>query len=310
MLETFSELPVQNDTLFLTHWQPEGKKTKAVMVVTHGMAEHAGRYREFAQRLTEKGFSVFAHDHRGHGRSVNNGMPMGHFADTHGWRRATDDLKTLLTHAVQTHPELPIFLYGHSMGSFLVRDVIAEAQVTLSGAIISGTADMPGILATAFHLLAKGQEHLFGPRVPSHFIDRLTFGLYNLFFTPTRTPYDWLCANPASVDRYMNDPLCGSISTTAFFKDMSWGLMRISRTAHIKKTPKDLPLLFLAGDKDPVANFGLALPNLTRRYKKSGHTRVKSHLYKGARHELFGETQKERVYDDILTWIQNEERHP
>ncbi|MCG8470851.1 MAG: alpha/beta hydrolase [Desulfobacterales bacterium] len=306
MIQRISELSTPNGPLHLTSWSPDNKPPSAVMVIAHGMAEHAARYTEFAEKLTQKGFSIYADDHRGHGRSVPPNGVFGHFADKGGWNIALSDLKALMVHAAQSHPGLPLFLFGHSMGSFLVRDFISSCphtSQTLSGVIISGTADIPGIVATACHLLAKSQAALLGPQTPSYLMDRLTFGLYNLCFRSTRTAFDWLCSNPESVDRYIQDPLCGYVSTAAFFKDMGYGLMRISRGSHIKKTPAQLPLLFLAGTQDPVASFGLAIHRLTKRYRKTGCSEVTSILYPKARHELFGEFQKETVYTDILSWI-------
>ncbi len=304
MIEIFSQLTVPQDSLFLTHWAPSEKKATAVIILAHGMAEHTARYREFAQRLTENGFTVYAHDHRGHGRSVTQKGIYGHFGDHDGWNRALTDLDTLVSHATKNHPGLPVFLYGHSMGSFLVRDLVVHTKTPLKGAIISGTAHLPSLLTRAGQWIAECQIRCVGPRAPSHLMNRLTFGVYNLCVVPARTPFDWICSDPESVDRYINDPLCGYISTTAFFRDMTFGLTRIGRKAHIKKTPGDLPLLFLAGKKDPVATMGHAATTLAARYRAAGSHDTQVILYEGARHELFGEPIKESVYSDIIQWIE------
>ena len=303
MIERFSRLQVHGETLFLTRWSPGWEPPKAIVVVTHGMAEHAARYRGFARHLTRQGFCVYAHDHRGHGRSTHPGNPMGHFSDNNGWDRALDDMEALLSHAANAHPGLPLFLFGHSMGSFLVRGIIGQTRILLSGAIISGTAHLPLPLAAAGKRIAEFQAMAFGPRTPSRLMDRLSFGIFNLCFFPARTPFDWLCSNPESVDRYIKDPLCGYISTAAFFRDITHGLALIGQTAHIRRCPKHLPLLFIAGTKDPVAAMGHAPSALAARYRDAGVRDSRAILYTGARHELFGENNKEAVYADILHWI-------
>lgn len=303
MIERFSRLHVNGDALFLTQWSPGCAPPKGIVVVTHGMAEHAARYRGFARHLTCQGFSVYAHDHRGHGRSTHPGEPMGHFSDNHGWDRALADLEVLLSHAAKKHPDLPLFLFGHSMGSFLVRGIIGQTEIPLSGAIISGTAHLPAPIAKAGKRVAEFQTKAFGPRTPSWLMDRLSFGVFNLCFFPTRTPFDWLCSDPKSVDRYIKDPLCGYISTAAFFKDITHGLALIGQTAHIRRCPKSLPLLFIAGKKDPVAAMGYAPSSIAVRYRDAGVMETETILYPGARHELFGEANKETVYADILHWI-------
>lgn len=303
MIETFSQLAVKDDSLFLTHWAPKESAPTAVVVISHGMAEHSARYREFAEHLTKSGFCVYADDHRGHGRSVSQGGTYGHFSDQDGWNLAVSDLETLICHVAESHPDLPIFLYGHSMGSFLVRDLIAQTKQPLAGAILSGTANLPSLLARTGKLIAGLHARFSGPRTPSRLMDRLSFGAYNLCFFPSRTPYDWLCSAPDSVDCYINDPLCGYISTAALFRDMNGALIRIGQMAHIKKTPKNLPVLFLAGKKDPVSMMGHSASSLTARYLAAGIQDAEAILYDGARHELFGESIKESVANDIINWM-------
>lgn len=303
MIETFSQLSVKDDSLFLTHWSPEGSSPTAVVIIAHGMAEHGGRYREFAEHLTEHGFCVYADDHRGHGRSVPKGGTYGHFSDKNGWDLAVSDTEALVSQAAENHPGLPMFIFGHSMGSFLVRDVIAATKQPLAGAIICGTATLPSFMAELGKLIAGLHAKVSGPRSPSRLMDRLSFGSYNLCFFPARTPFDWLCSAPESVDRYINDPLCGYVSTAAFFRDLNGALARIGKRSHIKKTPSDLPVLFLAGKKDPVAAMGVSASTLAARYVEAGVRDSEAILYDGARHELFGEPIKERIYSDIIDWM-------
>ncbi|BCS98969.1 alpha/beta hydrolase [Desulfoluna limicola] len=303
MIETFSQLAVTDTSLFLTHWSPDASPPRAVVVIAHGMAEHGGRYREFAEHLTENGFCVYADDHRGHGRSVPPGGAYGHFGDVNGWELAVSDAEALVAHAAETHPGLPIFIFGHSMGSFLVRDVIATTKHPLSGAIICGTATLPSFLAGLGKLIAGLHANISGPRSPSRLMDRLSFGAYNLCFFPARTPFDWLCSDPESVDRYISDPLCGYISTAALFRDLNGALARIGKQSHIERTPWDLPVLFLAGKKDPVAAMGRSASTLAARYSEAGTRDSSAILYDGARHELFGEPIKERIYTDIIDWM-------
>ncbi|WP_300668723.1 alpha/beta hydrolase [Desulfoluna sp.] len=305
MIETFSPFAVKDDTLFLTHWYPEDKPLAATVVIAHGMAEHTGRYREFAERLTENGFSVFATDHRGHGRSVPEGGTFGHFSDKGGWDLAVADLGAVVSHAAASHPGLPIFIYGHSMGSFLARDLIANPTPPLAGAVISGTATLPAFVAATGKLLAGLHAKISGPRAPSLFMDHFSFGAYNLCFFPARTPFDWLCSAPERVDSYIEDPLCGYISTAALFRDMNEALLRIGQRSHIEKAPADLPILLLAGRKDPVGMMGRSASSLAARYLAAGIRDVEAILYEGARHELFGEPVKETVYTDIIDWMKH-----
>ena len=285
-----------------THrWLPEGPP-KAVVQVAHGMAEHAARYERLAQALTEAGYAVYAGDHRGHGQTAS-AADHGYFADRDGWATVVEDVRAVTRFAQDEHPGLPVFLLGHSMGSFLARAYVIEDSRDLAGLVLSGTAGDPGLLGKVGAGVAATEARVRGRRHVSALLDKLTFGQYNAAFKPNRTDFDWLSRDDAEVDSYVADPLCGNTFTSGFFADLLGGLAGINDRRRVAHVRRDLPILLVAGDKDPVGDNGKGVRAVREQYASVGVADVTCTLYPGARHEIFNETNRDEVTADVIAWL-------
>jgi len=219
-------------------WLPE-EKIKGVLQVSHGMAEHAMRYEGFAEFLNANGYALYANDHRGHGKTAGNVENLGYFADKNGWDLVVEDMHLLTQKIKEEQPNVPVFLFGHSMGSFLSRDYISQYGQDVQGVILSATAGDPGFLGKIGVFVAKMQSLIKGKKNFSNLLDKLSFGEFNKPFEPSRTAFDWLSRNEKEVDKYVNDPYCGTVFTSGFFVDLLTGILKINQMNCIKKTPKN-----------------------------------------------------------------------
>ena len=227
----------------------------AIIQVVHGMAEHSERYQDFAQFLVNKGFDVYASDHRGHGETAGSVENTGFFAKNDGWNAVSKDIFQLTKLIKNKNENIPIYLFGHSMGSFLVRYNIANFPEMIEGAIISATSYTPKPLIIAGQIIAKFESLFFGGKHRSKVLNHLSFGAFNRNFKPFETDFDWLSRDKSQVEKYINDEFCGFICTSSFFSDLFFGMWEIQKTEIFSKTPKNLPILFISGEMDPVGNF-------------------------------------------------------
>lgn len=291
--------------LFVYRWEPDAETTaRAVVQIAHGMAEHAARYERFAQRLTGAGFVVFAPDHRGHGRTAGSLEHVGYFADRDGWNRVVGDLVTVTRRAQAEHPGLPVFLYGHSMGSILARAYAIDHGDQLAGLLLSGAGGDPGLLGRVGALIAAAECRIRGRRARSGLLDTLTFGRFNDAFKPTRTAFDWLSRDEAEVDRYIDDPWCGGTFTAGFFADLLHGVAAVNSPAAIRKVPKNLPVYLFSGEKDPVGANTKGVLQAVEQYRSAGVEDVTVRFYPDARHEVLNETNRDEVQDDVVAWLE------
>lgn len=287
--------------LFVRTWVPDGE-ARAVVQMTHGMAEHSGRYERFAQALTDAGYAAWMHDHRGHGETSSAPAERGYFADDHGWDTAVEDIHTVSVAAQQAHPGLPLFYFGHSMGSLLGRDYVTRYGQDLSGAVFSGTAAHPGLLGKVGRAVATVESRIRGRRATSTLMNAMTFGSYNRDFTPTDTDFDWLSRDPAEVRAYVEDPRCGEVFTAGFFADLLGGVNRLQELA--ARVPHDLPLLVVSGDRDPVGGKGGGgVRDAAEAFRAGGVEDVTLELFPGARHELLNEINRDEVTDLVIGWL-------
>ena len=285
-------------------WEPRGKPVGFVQLV-HGIAEHSGRYAPFAEFLAEADFAVCSEDHMGHGASLGEDCPRGCVRG--GWDAMAADVNTLTENMKKKYPGLPAFLLGHSMGSFLAR----SSLYTWPGAgwravILSGTAWQPSPVLAAGKALAGGEIRKQGADAPSPRLQALMFGSYTKQFENVRTPSDWICSDPAVVDAYQADPLCGFVPSGGLIAAMLEGLHRNQRRENLAKMPKSLPVLFIAGDRDPVGTNGKGVLKSADAFRKAGLGRVDVTLYPGDRHEVLNEVNKARVWADVLAWLRKQ----
>lgn len=273
--------------------------------ILHGMAEYSGRYEAFAGFLTDAGYTVYAQDHRGHGLTAErNHMPYGFFAEKEGWWRIMRDSDQLDEIILDEQPdELPFFLLGHSMGSFLARSVIVAHADLFSGVIAMGTGCSQGLAGKFGLLLTSRHIKKLGPKAPDEQMARLSFASYLKHIPKPRTQSDWLSRDSRAVDRYEADPACGFVCTTSFYHDLIVGLTFANDPANAKKLPPDLPMLLISGSEDPVGGWSKGVRKVYDLYKDAGIGDLTLHLVDGARHELLNETDKEETYQYLLDWM-------
>jgi alpha-beta hydrolase superfamily lysophospholipase len=272
-------------TITYFNWSPDGA-VKASVVIAHGLGEHAKRYDRLAKALNAKGIEVFAIDHRGHGESKLQGRDHGDFGEG-GWNALCADTTALLEIARATNKDKPLVLIGHSMGSFAAQQIVQTYSDKLAGLVLSGSSCNDKLVEAMIEA---------GPQ-PSG------FSLFNAPFHPARTDFDWLSRDEAEVDKYVEDPWCGFDLTDASTHSMLSEGAALSDPNLISRIRSDLPVLLMAGDKDPL-NAELALLHLLKeRWQEAGIARIDTQFYEGARHEILNEINREEVTDALVDWI-------
>ena len=300
---TFTFAAHDGTEIFVYCWLPEvntkDAQPKAAMQIVHGLAEHAGRYRRFAQALTAEGYAVYASDLRGHGRTARNADELGFFAERHGWRKCLDDLWQL-NRRIAAETGAPIILLGHSMGSTVVRQLLAEHGDALAGVVLSGCSGQPTPMAIGGRVLARLEKLRLGARGRSSLIRALTFDAFNKRFQPSRTRFDWLSRDVAEVDKYARDPLCGFTPSTQLWIDFLDAWSEIARSC--AGVPRSLPVYVISGSDDPVSERTKTLQPMLAQYRAAGLS-VDHKFYPAARHELLNETNREEVTRDLIVWM-------
>jgi alpha-beta hydrolase superfamily lysophospholipase len=292
--------------LYTYKWEPEeGMKVLGAVQIVHGSCEHSKRYIDFARYLTDNGFVVYSSDLRGHGFSTANKEDLGYFADEEGWHKVVEDLYEITKYIKKENPNVRLIMLGHSMGSFLARHYAVVHGKELDGLIATGTAHNGKLLLKFGSLLAGASIKKSGGKHRNHMLNSMSYDSFSKQFKPARTKQDWLSRDKRVVDEYIKDDLCGFVFTNAAFKDMFEGLLYITDRGKIRRTPKNLPILLLSGDRDPVGGNGKMVVKAYEEYKASGVEDVQMKLYKDMRHEILNEINKESVYMDIVAWLSN-----
>lgn len=272
-----------------------------VLVIAHGMAEHACRYGELARWLGTQGIATVTYNHRGHGPGCPPDQ-LGHYADQQGWARVTGDLHQVLTDTRARFPDLPLTLFGHSMGSFIAQSCAQQHPDALDRLILSASNRINRTELGVSGLLVSGLRWLYGKHHRSPLIARMTFGKFNRAFAPNRTDYDWLSRDPDQVDRYIADPLCGFPCSTGLWHDFIQGM----RTIDPALWRKDLPVHLLAGTMDPVGEMGKGITRHFQAIRDAGVQQVSLRLFAGGRHEMLNETNAAEVYACLLELLTEE----
>lgn len=279
------------------------KKPRAVVHISHGMAEHAARYRRFAQALTEQGFIVFANDHRGHGHTAQSEDDLGHYADENGWDKVVEDQRRVVEHIKQSYPDTPLIYFAHSMGSFIGQAFLIRYSNLVDLAVLSSSNGNVGPMRLAGLAILKGEARRIGPRGRSPLADEMSFKAFNRAFKPNRTDQDWLSRDRDEVDAYINDPLCGFRCTVQLWQDLLSGMGENMRPENIARVRNSLPICLLCGMSDP-SNKGLrGVGSLATAYEKAGLTDIEIKAYAGGRHEMLNETSRELVTEELIDWM-------
>ena len=291
-------------------WKPDQGEPTAVLQIVHGMVEFIGRYEEFAEYLTERGFAVVGHDHLGHGASVASKEDYGFFSEKNGNAAVLRDIHHLKKLTEKTCGDLPYYMLGHSMGSFLLRQYLCLRGGEIDGAVIMGTGTKPVPLLKLGRVLCRGLAAIFGWHHRSLLIDRMAFGGYNKHFKPARTTADWLTKDEAIVDRYLADERCTFRFTLNGYYNLFYSMEQASWEENLRRMPKELPILFVSGRADPVGDFGRGVEKVWSRFRSVGMQKVSQKLYDTDRHEILNETDREDVYQDLADWLNKCLLHP
>lgn len=276
---------------------------RAIVQIIHGIAEYIDRYDDFMSFLADNGIIAVGTDHLGHGKSIESEEQTGFFAYENGWDYAVRDEEVLRLAMHENYPELPIIVFGHSMGSFMARTLLIRYPDAFNAAIISGTGNQGSALVNGGLFMGNLVTGLKGAHHYSKFLNNLAFGSYNKIYENPKTEYDWLSRDEANVQKYIDDPLCGFIPTCSLFRDMMTGVKFITNKKNLTAMNKDMPVYFMSGDMDPVGECGKGVQKAYNNFLEAGMKNVSIKLYPGGRHEMLNEINKDEVYSDILTWL-------
>ena len=281
-------------------WEPE-EEPRAVLQIAHGMAEHIDRYEPFAAYMTGRNIAVVGHDHLGHGKSIRTEEDLGYFAEERGDEIVILDMKTVTLEAKRRYPGLPVFLLGHSMGSFFARRYLAVAGGELAGAVFSGTGSIPASVASLGQRIAKTICRAKGDRALSPTLDNLALGSSMRAF-PAEGRMAWLSTDPAIVAAYEADPLCGFPVTAGAYRDFFAVMTSIAREEGFDGIRRSLPILIASGEKDPIGGKS-AVAKVAALYRRLDFADVTEKVFPGDRHEILNEKDRADVFRTIGDWI-------
>ncbi len=300
---TFTFKAPDGPEVFVYKWSPDpGVKPKAVVQIAHGAAEHALRYERFGRYLAKSGYVVYANDHRGHWKTAGALEKRG-IAGPDGWNGIIRDMRQLFEIICKENPGLPVFFFGHSMGSLIAQQVIQEWGGDLKGAILTGTFGSLGGDPAAIVAMGEQLAQAQGDDAPSQIFIGM-FSNFNKPFEPGKTGMEWLSRDEAEVQKYVEDPWCGFPFSNRMVIDMFKGASGIWDEANERRIPKNLPLLIASGELDPAGANTESVKALVERYHKYGMQDITVKFYPQARHEILNEVNRDEVQMDILMWME------
>ena len=302
MKEVYIPSTNNRNQLHVAIWEPE-RETKAILQISHGMVEYIVRYDDFAKHLNQQGILVIGNDHLGHGQSVLDESEFGYFGKEKG-SAVVDDLYEVTKYAKKQYGEnIPYFLMGHSMGSFMARRYLMTYGEKITGGIISGTGYKAVPVLDAALFFTAVTKFFHGERYRSPFLKWLAFHTYNRKIADVKTENDWLTRDEAVVAAYNENPYCKFSFTVNGYETLSDTIKYIQKQSNWEKTPKQLPILMIAGEEDPVGSYGKDVKKVYKKYQQLGCNHIELKLYQDDRHELVNELDREVVYADISQWI-------
>ena len=300
-------------SLHLCLWSPDSiLDAKGVVQLLHGQGEYSGRYEHMAQYLTDRGFIVYANDHRGHGLTVfdapddveaEHAIP-GHMADVDGWNKCLGDLGIIRDIIRSEHPTLPLTLLGHSLGSFMVQDLLIEDSARWDAAVLLGSAG--GALTAqqrAMEVVVRLQYLFKGKRGQATWTDKLVMEAFSKEIGMEKYRAEWLSHDPDVVLAAENDPMMNVIASAQHWMDLAKAIKSRARPENIAKVRQDIPLWIASGGEDPLGQQGVAVEALGQAYRTAGLTDVTVKIYEGMRHELHNEVIREQFFGDLHAWL-------
>lgn len=294
----------QSPTGALLSWRhfPATTDARGIFLISHGLAEHSGRYARFAEAMAGHGFNVFAHDHRGHGATRAPDAPLAMFSSSNGLDKVFADIKAMRALALEAHPGLPVILFGHSMGGLIALNA-AETDPGLYDALAVWNSNFrPGLAGRGGQVILKMEKALKGSDVPSPLLSKLTFGAWGQAIKDRKTDFDWLSRDDAEVAKYIADPLCGFDATVSLWLDLMRLAFAGARADRLARLPANLPVHLVGGSADPSTENGGAIRWLASRMKARGMTDVSVTIHEGMRHETLNEIGREKAMADFGAW--------
>ena len=288
-------------------WSPEAvaAKPKGIIQITHGMEEHSGRYADFADYLAGKGFVVCAADMLGHGLSVTDPEKLSCIPCDGGADILIEDAHELYkTVASRYAQQTPYFMFGHSMGSYLMRAYAARYGKEIAGLVLCGAGQQSKSLSFLGNRLARFIAGSKGEDYRSPLLRSLGTGAFAKSIENPRTQFDWLSTDEAVVDQYIADELCGVAFSAGAYTTLTQITGEVASASCVTAVPKSLPIYFVAGSLDPVGDKGAGVKKAAEQLRLAGVERVDVKLYEGMRHEILNEPGKDEVYADIASWIE------
>jgi len=271
-----------------------------VIQIVHGMMEHRGVYQDAMTRFLGQGYAVHAIDHLGHGTRAAERL--GDVPDESAWEHWISDIHHLNDQIHEVYPGVPVFVFGHSMGSYLAQDFAIRYPKGVDGLILSASSmESPKVLWLGY-ALARFLGWIFGASSSGWLFYKIIFGAFNRPFSPSKTPFDWLTRDDAYLQNYIQDPLCTFVPPIRFYQAFFKGAARFFGSQPWDRLYRRIPLLFVSGDQDPLGKNGVSIGDLISKYRHTGH-QVTACLYPGGRHVMLAELNKEDVYRDILNWM-------
>ena len=295
-------LESRSDGLILSAATVAPDKPSAVVQLVHGMCEHKERYYPLMEFLASRDFACVIHDHRGHGASVKSPEDLGYFYKG-GYRAAVDDVCQLTLWAREEYPGLPVFLFGHSMGSLIVRTYTKSYDSLISGLVVCGSPSA-NPAAGAGKALARICAFFGGDHCRPALIQKIAFGSFNTAFPDAASPNAWVCSDPAVVKEYDADPLCHYRFTANGFSNLFSLVQQTYSRKGWKVTNPGMPVFFMVGENDPCIISPQKFSEAVGFMRSVGYTDVSSHLYPGMRHEIHNETGKTRVWEDLAACLE------
>ena len=281
-------------------YEPAQGQSIGVLMICHGLVEHAGRYRRFSDVMAKQGFEVYAHDHRGHGRTKADDAPIGRFAWKDGVAKVMIDVMAMRTLVGERHPGLPVILFGHSMGGLIALNTAVSHPESFDGLSIWNSNLNTGFMGRLAQVILRLEKMLKGSDVPSAILPKATFRIWNSKMPEKRTTADWLSHDASAVDAYVNDPLCQFEASVSLWQDVFEMSYRGPKL--ISRLPKDLPLLLVSGNEDAATNDGREIEWLAKQFREAGFTNVEDKIYPAMRHETLHEIGWEVPAADFTAW--------
>lgn len=298
--QTFIFSAPDDQQIFCHRWPVE--RPRAIVQIVHGGAEHAGRYSELAAALNEQAYTVYAEDHRGHGRTGEINTKLGDMGEANAFERVCDDVLALGKRAQTEHPDLPLVILGHSLGSLITQRILLQHSALYKAAVLSGSPDIISIAEGAE--LVRAEVERVGRDQVSEVLEAGIVAGFTAAFPDADTPHDWLSRDRDQVQRYASDPQCGYPLCAGVWQDLIAAMLVTTEVPAVTAAlRKDMPLYILSGSDDPVHGQWSAIERLQNNYRQCGLTDLTVKKYPGGRHEMFHETNRLDVIEELLEWL-------